>query len=438
MSIPSAKRRPPSRRRGAARWWTFALLGVTAVAVAIVVTLRGGDDVPPPALSYEELTGSVFVPPAQGPFRAPRVRELKLPPFAGAQSIWGATGRDFRGHIWVGVSTTGAGSSARLFAYDPATEAWTDHGSVVDRLRETGLARAGVGQNKIHSKIVPAADGWLYFASTDEEGESAQGDVPPRWGGHLWRIHPDRHVWQHLLATPEGLVAVSGVGRHVYALGYWGHVLHQFDTHTGQSRRVVVGSTAGHVSRNFLADLRGHAYVPRLRARADGAVTASLVEYDAELREVGETPLAHYLGRESPQANHGIVGLAYLPDGNLLFTTHVGHLYRIEPRAEGPARVTSLGPWPAQAPAYAPSLFALGGRGWVAGVIHARGGFQWAAAEPSTGVASAFPLELRGLEKVLLYGSVSRDNAGRAYVGGWAANGLGGQRPLLLQLDLGG
>lgn len=285
---------------------------------------------------------------------------------------------------------------------------------------------------------MPAADGWLYFASTDEEGESPLGDVPPRWGGHLWRIHPDRHVWQHLLATPEGLVAVSGAGRHVYALGYWGRVLYQFDTHTGTSRRVVVGSTAGHASRNFLADLRGHAYVPRLRAQADGTATASLVGYDAELREVGETALAHYLGRESPQANHGIVGLACLPDGDLLFTTHVGHLYRIEPRANGPARVTSLRPWPPHAPAYAPSLFALGARGWIAGVVQAQRGFQWAVAEPSSRVSSAFALELRGLDKVLLYGSVSRDNAGRAHLGGWAGNGAGGQRPLLLQLDLGG
>jgi len=31
-----------------------------------------------------------------------------------------------------------------------------------------------------------------------------------------------------------------------------------------------------------------------------------------------------------------------------------------------------------------------------------------------------------------------RDNAGRAYVGGWAADGIGGQRPLMLQIDPGG
>jgi len=91
-----------------------------------------------------------------------------------------------------------------------------------------------------------------------------------------------------------------------------------------------------------------------------------------------------------------------------------------------------------QAPTYAPSLFALGGRDWIAGVAQTGTGFRWVAAELATGASAAFPLDLLGLDKVLLYGSVGRDNAGRAYVGGWAADGIGGQRPLLLQIDPGG
>lgn len=424
---------PSTRRGGASRWGPGVLLALL-LAVAAGWALWPDDDDAAAARSYEELTGSLFASPPQGPFRAPVVRELKLPTFADATSVWGATGRDFRGGVWVGVSTAPAGSSARLFQYDASTDTWHDRGSVVEQLAAAGLARSGQGQNKIHSKIVPAGDGWLYFASSDEEGESPRGDVLPRWGGHLWRIHPQRHVWQHLLATPEGLVAVSGVGRHVYALGYWGHVLIQYDTATGATRRVAVGSVDGHVSRNFLADIRGHAYVPRLRAQAGKAPGVTLVEYDADLREVAETPLEHYLGRGTPGANHGIVGVAYLSDGNLLFTTHVGHLYRIEPRPGAPSRVTALGAWPPGAPAYGPSLFALGGRDWVAGVVQARSGFQWVAFEPATQVASTHPIDLRGLDKVLLYGSVTRDNAGRAYLGGWAA-GVGGQRPLVLQVD---
>jgi hypothetical protein len=413
--------------------WAVACLCVAAAAVAVLQWTAA--DEAAPIVSYEELTGSVFVPPPLGPFRKPTIRELRPPSFEGATSIWGSTGRDQHGHIWVGVSSKSAGTSAHLLEYDPQADAWTDHGSVVDKLQQAGLARAGQGQNKIHSKIVPAGDGWLYFASTDEEGETPQGELLPRWGGHLWRIHPERHVWQHLLATPEGLVAVSGVGRYIYVLGYWGHVLYQYDTTTSAVRRVVVGSTGGHVSRNLLADIRGHAYVPRLRKLPGGEVAASLVEYDADLKQVGETLLAFYLGPQSPQSNHGMVGLAYLPDGKLLFTTHIGHLYRIEPRQGAPASVTALGAWPADRPSYAPSLFALGGRGWVAGVVQGRDGFKWVAAEPATGVMAAFPLDLQGLDKVLLYGSVSRDNAGRAYLGGWASDGRGGQRPLLLQVD---
>jgi len=91
-----------------------------------------------------------------------------------------------------------------------------------------------------------------------------------------------------------------------------------------------------------------------------------------------------------------------------------------------------------QAPAYAPSAFALGGHNWIAGVAQTRTGFQWVAAELATGVSAAFPLDLNGLDKVLLYGSVGRDDAGRAYVGGWASDGAGGQRPLMMQVDPGG
>lgn len=428
---------PTPIQRPSRRALPWALSGVTLVAMigAVVAwALWWSADDEPAAYSYEELTGSLFVPPPQGPFRAPVVRELKLPTFAGATSVWGATGRDFHGGVWVAVSTASAGSSARLFQYDPSTDTWHNRGGVVEQLAAAGLARSGQGQNKIHSKIVPAGDGWLYFASSDEDGESPRGDVLPRWGGHLWRIHPQRHVWQHLLATPEGLVAVSGVGRYVYTLGYWGHVLIQYDTATGATRRVAVGSVDGHVSRNFLADIRGHAYVPRLREQLGGGAAATLVEYDTGLREVAETPLEHYLGRGTPGANHGIVGLAYLGSGSLLFTTHVGHLYRIEPRQGAPAQVISVGPWPPGVPAYGPSLFALGGRDWVAGVVQARSGFQWVAFEPATQVASTHPIDLRGLDKVLLYGSVTRDNAGRAYLGGWAA-GVGAQRPLVLQID---
>jgi hypothetical protein len=415
------------------------MLLLVAAGLGTLLLVAQGAFRPQPAAtgmpSYEDLTGSVFRVSSQHPFAPPGIQEIALPPSRNGVCIWGATGRDAEGRIWVGVSLDTPGASAYLLQFDPETGAWQDRGTVVDQLRAAGLHHQGEGQNKIHSKIVPGADGWLYFASTDEEGES--GESLPRWGGHLWRTKPDTPRWEHLIAVPEGLLAVSGVGRYVYALGYWGHVLYQYDTVTGTDKRVVVGSTAGHVSRNFLADVRGHAFVPRLVAQPGGTFSATLVEYDSELRELAATPLENYLGTSSPHANHGIVGLVYLADGRLLFTTHHGQLYVIQPRIELPARVMSLGWFHPDGEAYAPSLFALGGDGLIAGVTERRSRYEWVVLELNTRISGAFPLDTRDLRDVLLYGSVNRDRAGRAYVGGWTSSGSGGKRPLLLQIDPG-
>lgn len=421
-------------------WFGVGLLLLAATGAVLFWVIGGRFErgsLPPAKLSYEELTGSLFLPVPKDLFKAPQVREMALPTFDNATSVWGSTGRDIHGHIWVGVSATSNGKSAHLFEYDPESDMWHDRGNVIDKLKEASLYSEGQGQIKIHSKIVPTSDGWLYFASTDEEGESAATEALPRWGGHLWRIHPENNRWQHLFAVREGLVAVSGAGRYVYALGYWGHVLYQYDTESRRSRRLVVGSVGGHVSRNFLADIRGHAYVPRLSAGTDGKVSVALIEYDADLNEIAATPLEFYLGKGSPESNHGIIGLAYLSDGRMLFATHVGYLYSIEPRKEGPARVTAVGWFHPSGSAYTPSLFSLGGGNLVAGVAARHDGFDWVVFDLSSGLSKAFPLDTKGLRKVLLYGSVTRDNAGRVYVGGWAEQDSSHQRPLVLQIDPG-
>ncbi len=420
-------------------WFGAGLLLILATATSLFLVLSGwfdGRSVAPKKLSYEELTGSMFLPAIKEPFQSPHVRELRQPMFENATSVWGSTGRDFRGHIWIGVSAKSGGMSAHLLEYEPGADIWHDRGSVTDKLKESSLFSAGEGQNKIHSRIVTASDGWLYFASTDEEGENPDTEALPRWGGHLWRIHPDNYTWQHLFAVREGLVAVSGAGRYVYALGYWGHVLYQYDTESGNARRVVVGSVGGHVSRNFLADMRGYAYVPRLSAGADGKISASLTEYDPDLKEIAVTPLEYYLGSRSPGSNHGIIGLAYLSDGRMLFTTHVGYLYMIEPQDRAAAKVTAVGWFHPNGATYAPSLFSLGGGNIVAGVVSRHGGFDWVVFDLSSGLSRAFPLDTENLQKVLLYGSVTRDNAGRVYAVGWAEmENRHEQRPLVLQID---
>ena len=334
----------------------------------------------------------------------------------------------------MGVSAEHPGMSAHLMRYDADVDSWQDRGSVVDQLAAAGLRQEGEGQVKIHSKIIPANDGWLYFTSMDEDGEDASANVLPRWGGHLWRVEPRTNQWQHLIATREALVAAAGVGRYIYALGYWGHVLYQYDTSTGATKRVVVGSVGGHVSRNFLTDVRGHAYVPRLTAQPNGNVLTELVEYNANLQEMAATPLDYYLGAESPGANHGIVGLAYLADGRIAFTTHRGHLYTIDPTRDKSASVTAVGWFHPAGEAYAPSLFTFSGGNLLAGVTKHSGLYEWVVFDLATGISSAFPLDTKGLRNVLLYGSVSRDNEGRFYVGGWASWPTGGQRPLVLQI----
>src|SRR5512134_1262902 len=122
-----------------------------------------------PPRAYEAMTGSRFLPLPSNPFQSPTMRELDVPTFADANGIWGATGRDDGGGIWIGVSAHSPGMSAHLMRYDPAADTWHDHGAVTDRLREAGILHGGgEGQVKIHSKIIPADDGWLYFASMDE------------------------------------------------------------------------------------------------------------------------------------------------------------------------------------------------------------------------------------------------------------------------------
>ena len=159
-----------------------------------------------------------------------------------------------------------------------------------------------------------------------------------------------------------------------------------------------------------------------------------LVEYDANLQEMAATPLDYYLGAESLGANHGIVGFAYLADGRIAFTTHRGHLYTIDPTRGNSASVTAVGWFHPAGEAYAPSLFTFSGGNLLAGVTKHSGLYEWVVFDLATGISSAFPLDTKGLRNVLLYGSVSRDNEGRFYVGGWASGPTGGQRPLVLQI----
>ncbi|MGC4081781.1 MAG: hypothetical protein QM736_06660 [Vicinamibacterales bacterium] len=237
----------------------------------------------------------------------PTVRVYRPPEFWGSYAIWGATGNDRRGHIWVGVtSNDDSSASAHLYDFDPTTGTFTDRGNVIAELERLKLRRPGEKQMKIHSRIVEAPDGYLYFSSMDETGEDDNGSKLPTWGGHLWRMRNAAGAqWEHLAATPEALIAVAGAGPYIYAEGYFNHVLYQFDTRTKKIRSVTVGAAGGHVSRNFFVDARGHAFVARVTETA-GKLAAFVVEYDPALNELGAAPLAEYFERGRDDS-HGIV-----------------------------------------------------------------------------------------------------------------------------------
>jgi hypothetical protein len=384
------------------------------------------------ALSHLEASGGVFYTanPAD-PYQAPELVSIAIPDFAGTYSIWGATGRDNRGHIWFGVSATTQGTatpSAHLFEYLPESARVIARSDVVSQLKVTGRWRAGESQMKIHSKIVAGSDGHLYFTSMDEQGEDESGGRLPTWGSHLWRVRPSDGRWEHLLAAPEGLIALSGMGTRFYALGYFGHRVYQYDAATRSTRFVDVGSLGGHISRNFLSDDRGHVYVPRLKASAGSpsGIGATLVELDSGLRERGETPLAHYLD-STPLDSHGITGYQSLADRSIVFVTSAGYLYRVAPRGDSPAEVRPLGWFHPEGPAYTASLFAYDGRRYVVGASRRRGAgssrYEWVVYDLAARRSIASPMEIPrvvGLPAadLMLYGSVTRDNWGNFYLGG--------------------
>jgi hypothetical protein len=364
------------------------------------------------------------------------VKVYRFPDFWGSYAIWAATGNDKRGHVWVGVTSDdkGGSGSAHLYEFDPNASTITDRGNVVAELERLGLRRPKETQMKIHSRIVEAQDGYLYFASMDESGEADDGSKLPTWGGHLWRLRSPGGRWEHLAATREALIAVATGGPYVYAQGYFNHVLYQFDTRTMKMRSVTVGSAGGHVSRNFFVDGRGHAFVARTTDTA-GRLAAFLVEYDTELNELGANPLREYFekGRDD---SHGIVAVHPGPDGSWYFATGKGRLYQMMPSSTGPSMVDDLGWFHPRGSMYVASMFRDGQSGALYGAASPTnyGGPQveWVRRMPKGaatvtnlpfGDGAPFPVDS------LIYGSITRDAAGHFY-----AVGTANHKPFLLQI----
>ncbi len=414
---------PPRRYSGVmtCRFATFVLAGLAASGMhRASARPAGATSAPAPA--------------------GPAVVRIAVPDFPGADAIWGATGRDARGHIWFAVSSHAAQApSARLFEYVPASGKPIDRGDALSALKRCGAYRPGEGQAKIHSRIVQAGDGHLYFASFDEAGEDQRRQILPKWGSHLWRLRLPEHRWEHLLAVPEGLIAVAATGKHVYALGYWEHKLYQYHCATGRVRSVKVGAAAGHVSRNIFTDPAGRVYVPRIApAGRSGRYASSLVAYDAAVGEVGPRALKHYLDGH-PRRAHGITAFHPLADGSVAFLTHNGRLSLLRAGADGRSALEDLGWFHPGGRSYAASLFADSGQRRLMGVAKKDRRQHWVVYDLKTRTATAAVLAVtapkpESLEDTMLFGSMTRDRAGNFYVAGARGRRHGAYRPVLLKV----
>jgi hypothetical protein len=328
-----------------------------------------------PALTYERLTNSLFTPELKDPEAAPRIESVPVPPTDGGAAIWGATGRDDQGHVWFAASAFGAEvKTARLFEYDAIAGSVADRGDVLSEARKAGFYRPGMKQSKIHTKIIQAGDGNLYFASSDENPYKVVGRVAPEWGSHLWRLRLPERRWEHLAAFDEGVLALAGGGNVLYGLAFPDHTLIRYNVSTGETRKTKVGSVEGHISRNLLVDAKGRAYVPRLKMSGPDVAEHTLVAFDAELNELGSNPIPYYqqAAEQQPASMadqfHGIASFVYLADGSIVFATHPGRLLRLIPAEVGPGKVEDLGWLHPGGKSYASTLFTVAGKRYIYGL----------------------------------------------------------------------
>ena len=389
--------------------------------------------------SVENTLGTVYSKLPEKMFTAPTVSEVKFTSAENVNAIWGATGRDDKGRIYFGASSKGGDyGSAFLYQYDSQTGDVIEQSDVVTELKRNHVYREGMRQNKLHSKFYQANDGYLYFTSFDEGGE-AKG-INPTWGGNLWRKLPDDRHWQHILATEEALVGINTNGRYVYALGYWGHVLYQYDISSKKISKTTVGSTGEHVSRNFIVDELGHAYVPQLIENDFNEIEVSLAEYDEHLTLVARHPLPSYRSDDFKK-HHGIVAYTSMKNGDIYFTSAEGGLYGVKPYEPLASKVQYKGMMHPDGEAYIASLFSIDGTDILAGVgrqnTSKKGpGYEWIIFDTSLNLANATKMPIQDVDKPLLYGSVTRDNGGDMYIVGWQKALSGAYKPLLLKLSI--
>jgi hypothetical protein len=411
------------------------------IAMTLIIFLTGCEkslekDIELPDRSFENRAGTLFTPLPENIFTAPVFKEIHLPQQENIDAIWGATGLDDEGNIYIGTSSHGGSyGSSFLYQYNPSTEELIPQSDTVSQLKYNKVYREGMRQNKLHSKFYQANDGYLYFSSFDESGESE--GVNPKWGGNLWRKKPQDKNWQHVLATEEALVAVNTNGRYVYALGYWDHVLYQYDTQTDKVNRVVVGSVQEHVSRNFIVDELGHSYVPQLLENDYNEEEAYLVEYDVHLKQVERYPMPSYQSNNINK-HHGIVAYTSMKNGDIYFTSSEGSLFQIKPFEKGANKMVNKGFMHPDGVAYVASLYTFEGGSYVAGIARPNRSkkFEWIIYNVEADLSINFDLNTEKYKGLLLYGSSVKNKQGDFFAGGWTRIKTGkGYRPVLQKIS---
>ncbi len=380
--------------------------------------------------SSEQRLGTVFEDSSIRWKLAPEITEIQLPEVDFEHAIWGATGRDDYGNVYFGISCFGDEASAALCRLSPGRESATFAGDTLANLRRLRIASESMTQMKIHTKPVQGDDGYVYFASMDEQGETEDGSRLPIYGSNLWRVPVSANQtsetvsqWEHLLAIPEAIIATGCTGRYVYALGYYQHILYQYDTETAAVQKIQVGSSGGHISRNLIVDLEEHAYVPRVILRGEGNYIVQLIEYDDQMKEVASHPIDDY-GATSDFSSHGITGFAFLKNGDCLFTTSKGALYRLRTNGEKPSSVERLGWFHPKGESYASFLCSPDGELTLCGIATCEGETHWVVYDLEQWRGEVIALKasaqnILGRDRVLFYGSNTRDDDGSAFVTGW-------------------
>jgi hypothetical protein len=420
---------------------TVYLRFLSILIVSLVVVSACSKDVSDavtnkPAMSLEDKLGTQFTAVTKKHFKAPNIQKVSFPNTKDGAAIWGATGRDSEGHIYFGVSTySDEDRTAYLYQYDPITSLFMQQGDVLSQLKKLSIYKPGMGQSKLHSKFYQADDGYLYFSSFDEQGESSSKGILPTYGGHMWRKKPDALDWEHLFATQEALIAVNTDGRYVYALSYWDHILYQYDTHNGRINNTTVGAMKGHISRNFLVSQSGRVFVPKVEKSIDDNITVNLNEYDSDLNLVDSHPLEHYVNNKD--SKHGIVSYINMKNGDMYFVTAVGALYKISQTNNSHqvsfeiflSETNEVG-------GYFPSLFSINGENFLVALGRLANSkyYSWFVYETSTKTTAIYDLKTFD-NKNLLYGSVTRDDLGNFYVVGVDQSIKSKHQPIILQLS---